>query len=85
MATLVAQLASITEFTVQLIEQIESVKQTVSAEWTGEANARFQTLHAEWMHGAQKMTAVAHKITARATTIADNYEQVADHVTGLWI
>lgn len=84
MGELVAQLTSVTEFTLELIEQIEDVKQSVSAEWTGAANAEYQSLHAEWMDGARTMTAGARQITAHATTAAANYEQVAEHVKGLW-
>ncbi len=84
MADLVAQLTSVTEFTLDLVQQVEAVKQAVSAQWSGEANAEYHRLHAEWMDGAQKMTAGAHDITTRAMTSAENYEQVADHVTALW-
>jgi uncharacterized protein YukE len=84
MARLIAQLTSVTEFTKDLIEQIEVVKQTVSAEWTGEANAQYQALHTEWMNGARLMAEGATHITERATTAAQNYDQVAEHVTGLW-
>jgi uncharacterized protein YukE len=84
MTELVAQLTGVTEFTIDLLEKIEAVKQLVSAEWTGEANAQYQALHAEWMDGARKMTAGAHQITARAATSAANYEQVAAHVKAMW-
>lgn len=84
MAELVAQLTGVTEFTAQLMQQVEAVKQSVSAEWSGEANAEYQALHEEWMDGAQKMTVGIHQITERAATAADNYEQVADHVKALW-
>ena len=84
MAELIAQLASVTEFTVDLIDQVEAVKQSVSADWTGEANAQYQALHAQWIDGARKMNAGAEQITLHATTAADNYDQVADHVKALW-
>jgi len=84
MADLIAQLTSVTEFTIDLIQQVEAAKQSVSAQWSGQANAEYQALHEEWMDGAHKMTAGVHQIAARATTAAENYEQVADHVKGLW-
>jgi uncharacterized protein YukE len=81
---LIAQLNSVTEFSNQLISQIETVKASVSAEWTGEANLQYQALHAEWLDGARKMANGAHQITTRATISAANYSEVADHVKGLW-
>lgn len=84
MDELAVQLNSVTEFTIELIAQIEAVKESVSAEWSGEANAQYQALHEEWIDGARKMATGVHQITERATTAAANYEQVAHHVVGLW-
>ena len=84
MEELVAQLNSVTEFSNELIAQIEAIKASVSAEWTGEANLQYQALHAEWLDGAQKMAIGARQITERATVSAANYSDVADHVKALW-
>jgi uncharacterized protein YukE len=81
---LIAQLTSVTEFTNELIAQIETIKASVSAEWTGTANLQYQALHAEWVDGARKMAEGAHQITTRATVSAANYSEVADHVKALW-
>ena len=84
LATLIARLADVTEFTTELIGQIEAVKQTVSAEWSGEANAEYQALHAQWMDGARAMSAGAERITTHAGLAAGNYDEVAGHVRALW-
>jgi len=81
---LIVQLTSVTEFSQSLLEQVDAIKQTVSAEWTGEANAQYQALHAEWVDGARKMTVGVQQLTAHATIAADNYEQAAAHVQAIW-
>jgi uncharacterized protein YukE len=84
MDDLIAQLNSVTEFSNELISQIEAIKASVSAEWTGDANLQYQALHAEWLDGARKMATGADQITARAAIAAANYSDVADHVKALW-
>lgn len=81
---LVTELQNITSFVDELIADIQGVAERVSAEWTGDANAQYRELHAQWSDGAAKMADGATKITTRASISAQNYSDVADHVKGIW-
>ncbi|WP_157887397.1 WXG100 family type VII secretion target [Frondihabitans sp. PAMC 28766] len=81
---LVSELQKATEYVGELITSAQAAAEHVSTQWSGDANAQFRELHAEWTQGAATMADGASRIAARASICAQNYDGVADHVKGLW-
>lgn len=80
-ATTVDQMAL---FCTDLLELVEQLAATVSGEWTGDANARFLALKADWAQGASTMGEGARLIHIAATTSSENYRAAAAAATKLW-
>jgi WXG100 family type VII secretion target len=80
----VVTLSQMAEFCETLLSQIDSIKNTVSGEWSGEAAAQFQALHAEWARGAAEMSAGIKTMHAAASTSSTNYTAASDATRGVW-
>ncbi|RKR73936.1 WXG100 family type VII secretion target [Frondihabitans australicus] len=80
----VVTLAQMAEFCEHLLTRIDQIKDTVSAEWSGEAFAQFQALHAEWAAGAAEMKAGIGTMHQAASTSSSNYTAGVDASRGVW-
>ncbi|AMM21510.1 hypothetical protein AX769_16900 [Frondihabitans sp. PAMC 28766] len=80
----VVTLAQMAEFCETLLAQIDLIKNTVSAEWTGEAASQFAALHAEWARGAASMNEGIQVMHRAASTSSSNYSAGHDASRGVW-
>lgn len=80
----VVTLSQMAEFCQLLLTRIDTIKDTVSAEWSGEAFAQFQALHAEWAAGATQMNAGIQTMHLAASTSSSNYTAGVEASRGVW-
>jgi WXG100 family type VII secretion target len=80
----VVTLSQMAEFCQTLLSQIDTIKSTVSAEWSGEAFAQFEALHAEWAAGAAQMNEGIATMHQAASTSSSNYSAGVEASRGVW-
>lgn len=81
---LVVELGRMAEYSHALRDQVEATAARVSGEWSGEAEASFAALHAEWSSGAALMAEAMADITRIATTAGTAYDAAAQHNRAGW-
>ena len=80
----VTALAAMAALSEKLLTEVDALAASVSAEWSGEANAQFLALKAEWAQGAGLMSAGIQTIHLAATTSHTNYQAAADAARRVW-
>lgn len=80
----VVTLSQMAEFCQHLLARIDTIKDTVSAEWSGDAFSQFEALHAEWAAGAAEMTAGIAVMHEAASTSSSNYTAGSEASRGVW-
>lgn len=79
-----AAIAAMAALSEKLLTEIDALAAGVSAEWSGEANAQFGALKAEWAEGAKLMSEGIQTIHRAATMSNENYLTVAAAAARLW-
>jgi ESAT-6 family protein len=80
----VTALASMSALCDEVLAAVDGLAAAASAEWSGEANAQFLALKAEWADGARQMTEGLRLIHTAATTSHVNYLASVDAVAKVW-
>ena len=80
----VAAIAAMAALSEKLLTEVDALAAGVSAEWSGEANAQFGALKAEWAEGAKLMSDGIQTIHRAATMSNGNYLTVAAAAARLW-
>lgn len=80
----VVTLSQLAEFCASLLTEIDTIRQTVSASWDGEAFASFQALHAELASGAAEMAAGIAIMHQAAVDSSANYTAASEATRGVW-
>lgn len=84
LASLTRELQGMTDFCQDLLTRVDGASSRVAAEWSSDAAAKFQTMHAIWAAGAAKMSAGALTITTSAADAHAAYGDVADLHSKAW-
>lgn len=80
----IVSLAAMATLCEKLLTEVDAIAATVSAEWSGEANAEFLALKAEWVQGAHLMSEGIQVIHRAASVSNDNYQAAADATRRVW-
>lgn len=80
----VSALASMSALCAEVLSAVDSLAASASAEWSGEANAQFLALKAEWSDGARQMSEGLRVIHEAATTSHANYLASVDAAARVW-
>jgi WXG100 family type VII secretion target len=79
-----ASLAALAALCERLLTDVDALAATVSADWTGEANAQFLALKSEWAQGARLMSDGIQVIHRATTTSNANYQAITDAAGRMW-
>jgi len=79
-----ASLASMAALCERLLTEVDALAAAASADWTGEANAQFLALKAEWAQGAQLMSQGIATIHQATTASHANYLAGSAAAGRLW-
>ena len=80
----VVALAAMATLCERLLGEVDSIAATVSTEWSGDANAQFLALKAEWAQGARLMSEGIQVVHQAASVSNANYQAVADAARRVW-
>jgi hypothetical protein len=80
----VSALASMSALCDEVLSAVDGLAASASADWSGEANAQFLALKAEWAEGARQMTEGLRLIHAAASTSHANYLASVDAAARVW-
>jgi WXG100 family type VII secretion target len=80
----VAAFAAMAALSEKLLTEVDSLAAAASAEWSGEANAQFLALKAEWAQGARLMSEGIQTIHGAATASNQNYLTISAAAARLW-